>query len=397
MRILFVGMVEAVHTARWISQIVDQGWDVFLFPVARAKLHPAIPQINVFNPNLSLSRPLGSEFHVLPWVSPYFFLDAIQTKVLKHSKTNLKENALAKVIRYYKPDLIHSLEMQHAGYLTLAARDRLKDKFPKWAMTIWGSDIYLFSRIKEHKPLIYSILKECDYFGAESERDINLARKLGLKGQVLPVLPATGGVDLKHCENLKSPGLVSERRTIILKGYQHFAGRALVGLRALALCADLLKDYRINIFGASPDVTLAAELFSQDTKIPIDIISGNYHDAPDDHIFKAFGNARIAIGLSISDGLPRALIEAMVMGAYPIQSGTASADEWIVDGQNGSIVPPEDPEIIAKAIRNALTNDALVNNAADINAGIARERLDKTVITPQVVEMYKKISMDNEW
>jgi len=32
MRILFVAMSDNVHTARWISQIADEGWDQHLFP-----------------------------------------------------------------------------------------------------------------------------------------------------------------------------------------------------------------------------------------------------------------------------------------------------------------------------------------------------------------------------
>jgi len=394
MRILFVGMVQAVHTARWISQLDGRNWEVYLFPVEWASPHSELRNLSVFASKFFRAPYLDKSVRYIRWSSLSFYLDILSSRLTRQSNNKFKERALARIIQNIKPDIVHSLEMQHAGYLTLAARERLKGKFPKWAMTIWGSDIYLFSRLKEHTSRIHSILELCDYFGSESERDIHLARKLGLKGQVLPILPATGGVDLMHCENFKSPGLVSERRTIILKGYQHFAGRALFGLRALALCADLLKNYRVGIFGASPDVTLAAELFSQNTNIPVDIVSGSSYYAPDDDILRAFGNARIAIGLSISDGLPRSLIEAMVMGAYPIQSGTAAADEWIVDGRNGSIVPPEDPAIIAKAIRTALLDDALVNSAADMNARIVSERWDQAVITPQVVEMYKKMLMD---
>jgi glycosyltransferase involved in cell wall biosynthesis len=58
----------------------------------------------------------------------------------------------------------------------------------------------------------------------------------------------------------------------------------------------------------------------------------------------------------------------------------------------GLIVPPEDPEPVAAAIRRALSDDALVNRAAELNARVARERLDELVIRPQVIVMYKKIA-----
>jgi hypothetical protein len=308
----------------------------------------------------------------------------------------LREKALAWVIRVYKPDLIHSLEMQHAGYLTLSARELLGGHFPTWAVTIWGSDLYLFGRLEEHQPKIKSILAHCDFFGCECSRDQVIAKEMGFQGKVLPPLPATGGFDLEYCETLKITRPVSERREIVLKGYQHFAGRALFGLRALTLCADQLKGYQVNIFAASPEVVLAAQLFSQNTGLLVNVISTSSHETDDDSILKLFGRARISIGLSISDGIPRTMLEAMVMGAFPIQSCTACADEWIVDGESGLIVPPEDPELIAQAIRRALSDDSMVDRAAEINARVAKERLDTNILSQQVIKIYQDIFVEGK-
>jgi len=60
--------------------------------------------------------------------------------------------------------------------------------------------------------------------------------------------------------------------------------------------------------------------------------------------------------------------------------------------ESGFIVPPEDPEPIAAAIRRAVSDDALVDRAAELNAKVARERLDQDVIRPQVIAMYEKIA-----
>ena len=40
MRILFVAMANSIHTARWINQLADQGWDIHLFPVEDKGIHP---------------------------------------------------------------------------------------------------------------------------------------------------------------------------------------------------------------------------------------------------------------------------------------------------------------------------------------------------------------------
>jgi glycosyltransferase involved in cell wall biosynthesis len=220
---------------------------------------------------------------------------------------------------------------------------------------------------------------------------VELAKQMGLKGEALPVLPNTGGFDVPRVVQFRQLGSTSARRLILLKGRQGLFGRALVGLRAIALCADKLKDYNVAVYLANDEVKIAAELVSQSTGIPIEVIPYCSHD----DMLHLYGRARVSIGLSISDAISTNLLEAMVMGAFPIQSCTACADEWIVDGETGLIVPPEDPEPIAAAIRRAITDDALVDRAAELNAKVARERLDQATIRPQVIAMYEKITADS--
>lgn len=381
MRILFVAMPHSVHAARWISQIVDEHHEVHLFPSMETEPHPLLKNVKLhcagfgfrylFRLVTIIQKKIGSRYTSLP-------------KLL----TTLFDRSfwLTKVIQKVKPDIVHSLEIQYAGYLTLAARERLGSKFPTWIVTNWGSDIFLYGRLAAHVNKIKATLSACDYYSCECHRDIKLAEDMGLKGEVLPVLPNTGGFDLRHAYKLRT-GPTSFRRLILLKGYQHWSGRALVGLRALELCSQQLQDYHIAIYSANNEVKIAAELVSQSTGIPIDIISPCSHD----EMLSFFGRARIYIGLSISDAISTSLLEAMIMGAFPIQSCTSCADEWIENGKTGLIVPPEDPEIVAVAIRRAVSDDALVDYAAEQNARLAAERLDNSVIQPQVIAMYEKV------
>jgi glycosyltransferase involved in cell wall biosynthesis len=109
-------------------------------------------------------------------------------------------------------------------------------------------------------------------------------------------------------------------------------------------------------------------------------------------MLKLYGQARISMGISISDGVPNSMLEAMVMGAFPVESTTSCANEWIREGINGFIVPPEDPRLIAEAMSKALTDDQLVNKAAEHNARIIRERMDSMIIQPKVIAMYEQIA-----
>jgi len=60
------------------------------------------------------------------------------------------------------------------------------------------------------------------------------------------------------------------------------------------------------------------------------------------------GIRRILIAVTASDGLPSTLIEAMSLGVFPIHSGLETVREWINDGYNGLLVPPEDVQAVPR-------------------------------------------------
>jgi glycosyltransferase involved in cell wall biosynthesis len=396
MKILFVAMASSVHTTRYINQVTDLGWDIRLFDSNDEQIqsvHPALRRTTVYQtlrssqPNLDptvklngLHLPIGTHF--------------MMTRI-RQWRPNYRVENLARLIQNFKPDIIHSLEFQHSGYLVLEAYHLLQDKrvthFPPWIIDNWGNDIYLFNRFSAHKQRIAELLQKADYYGCECERDVRLAQAIGMKAIPLPVFPNAGGLDIKTITKLRQTEKTSARRIIAVKGYQGWAGRALFAFRALARCADLLHDYKIIIFSAQPPeaVSIAAELLFQEIGIPVEVLP---EGQPHIEILRLFARSRIFLGNNISDGLSTSMAEAMSVGAFPIQSNTACADEWVVDGETGFIVPPEDYDAIAAAIRRALTDDALVDHAAERNAKVAEERLDGAKIRQQVIDIYTAIA-----
>ena len=179
---------------------------------------------------------------------------------------------------------------------------------------------------------------------------------------------------------------------IALKGYHDddWAGRALVGLQALHMCADCLGEYEIAVYLAGPNVRYAAEYVGRVTGLRFAVLPHSSHE----EMLRLMGRARVAIGVSVTDGTPNTMLEAMIMGAFPIQSDTVSTAEWINQGQNGLLVPPEDPEAIAAAIRRAVTDDELVDRAAETNWQTAVARLDYAKVQKQVIEMYERVAME---
>lgn len=391
MRILFVAMLASCHTVGWVNQLSDQGWDLHLFPVFDDVVHGGFRNVTVHDA-LGFRSP-----HADPSVRdadplwPLSIGARSARRVAERLFPHWKERAwrLARVIDRLQPDLIHSMEMQHGAYLVYDARKQVQRRFPKWFVTIWGSDIYFYGRFPDHAVRIREVLTACDAFLSEGQRDVDLARQFGFIGEVFPPMPVTGGHDVDRLRALRTPGATSERRVIALKGYQHWAGRALVGVAALRLAADALQGYRIVIYAVqNSDVVLAARLLEADTGVPVEIIPWGVSQ---EELLRLHGRARISIGLSISDGISVSFLEALMMGSFPIQSNTSCANEWIVDGRSGLLTPPEDPVAIAAAIRRALGDDALVDRAAEENARTAEERLDPRKLRPQAQQIYRHL------
>ncbi len=388
MRILFIAMSESIHVARWISQFSDQGWELYIFSSTNnLRIHPDFKNITIYKTFFPYQRNIDKSVKIkgIPVIFNLFV--KMGNKFLNVFFPDFHKKQLSRIILQLKPDIIHSMEFQAGGYLALEAKKQLPHDFPPWIATNWGSDIYHFIKDPLHAKKIKDILNNCDYYSCECNRDVNLAIKYGLKGKVLPVLPNAGGFDLAFADRHRQLGPSSARRLILLKGYHGWAGRGMTGINALSLCTREIKDYTIAIFSASPEVEKAALEFSRDTQIPVYIIPPcPYHE-----MLEFFGKSRIYIGLSLSDAISTSLLEAMVMGAFPIQSNTSCADEWIVNGTSGFIVPPEDPLVIADAIKKAIKNDDLIDNAVEINYNTARNRLESNKIKASVIKIYKDI------
>lgn len=392
MRILFVTLGESIHAARWIRQVQGQGWDIHVFPhSAYDGIHPELEALTFHNlvqpPTANISATVRQTG--LSWPLPRGRRRT--TAVLQSFDYFKQPTRLARVIRELQPDLIHSLEMQRCSYLTLAGRKLFNGgPLPPWIYSSWGSDIFFFGRRPDHAPRIREVLSACDYFIADCARDIQLAKEFGLRGEVLGVVPANGGFDLTGMCQLGSGISVSSREVIAVKGYQDetWGGRALNALEALRLSAAQLRGFEIVIFSATSEVKQRADELAKEAGLHISVLP----PSPNDEIIKLMGRARIAIGVGLTDGSPISLLEAMIMGAFPIQADTVSTGEWIRNGENGFLVPAEDPASIAQAIQRALIDDELVERAAELNKCIADQRLDQRTLRPQIIDMYKKAS-----
>jgi len=389
-RILFVAMSESIHTAKWISLLSDYEYEKALFPSNTPVLHEM----------LSLQKVRWKDPHPILKIVCKLFGPKLYNKLVSFRRiinkifpSSNKEIKLYRMVKKFKPDIIHSMETQHAGYLVLSTKNKLfkNKKFPIWVHTNWGSDIYLFGRLDGHREKISQILSECDYYTCESKRDISLALEMGYKGHVFEPFPNACGFDIQSIQKTREQVRTSDRNLILVKGYQGWAGRGLFALRALALASGVLNDYEIIVYSADDNdaIKISVEILRQDFGMNIRVLENNI---PNEEMLRFFAKARIYLGLSISDGISTSLLEAMAMGAFPIQSGTSTASEWIINNEGGFIVPAEDAEKVAECVKTAVQNDILVDTAAQENWLMILNNANSISIKQKINETYRTIT-----
>lgn len=387
MRVVVVGFVQSIHAVRAVEPMVELGWDVHV-----VASHPHWPNEDWRNVTLHLDPgfdSVESDSSVdVKTLAPRFDHETVAEGLSWRQRAS----ALAELIREIKPDLVDSMEIQHAGYLTLETREILDGEFPPWLVHNWGSDVYYFGRNPRHLSRLKGVLGSCDYYGAECHRDIGLARAFGFSGKVLPVLPNTGGFDLERIRALWSPDPTSARRVIALKATNFFVYRPTTALDALERCSDLLGGYRLAMYSASEDIQAMAGRLGERTGMEVEVISGIGDRATHEEILSMHGCARVSISLSQSDAICTSFLEAMAMGSFPVQSNTGCAQAWAEDGRGALFVDPEDPENVAEALRRALTDDALVDGAVKANAGTVAVRLDHRILLERMKDAYERIA-----
>lgn len=374
--------MPSIHVKRWVENLKDTTFELYWYDITNQGSLGEYQNVVEFENGSKRKRPhIKGEYFLskkMPFAYEYIrpFLEVTEAEVLEG------------LINTIKPDLVHSFEMQHCSYPIL----KTMNKFPeiKWLYSCWGSDLFFFQKKTLHRKKIKSVLKRIDYLHTDCNRDYTLAKHLGFKGIFTDVIPGGGGYDLNLIQKFKVPA--SNRNIILVKGYQHGFGRAMIVLKALEILEKTkeLDSFQVVVFGVHREVAdyikskeLPFSYYRRDELSNLDLL-------------ELMGKALVYIGNSISDGMPNTLLEAMVMGAFPIQSNPGGVSrEIITEGVNGFLIEnPENQLEIERKISESLKDFNRIQNAFLINAKITEQRLEYSICNEKIVNIYKLIEAE---
>lgn len=379
-RLIIVGMVNSIHLARWVEHLFKfKKLEVFIFPVFPTEPHDLLKKISsIVNKK--------SNIHLIKLSSNYEFNFYLQKFLYLIFRRNFHLIWLKQSILRIKPKYIHSHELTTSSILCLNLKNILKEKFPKWIVSNWGSELYYFYKFSKFKKKLTQILKLSNFYSAECNRDYVLANKIGSNAKFLPCVLNSGGIKIKKIKKRKFLK-TSLRKTIIVKGYQGLIGLGLFAIKALEKISNEIKNYKIIIYSADKEVIEYCYRIKNKKNLNIKLYSSK-DKLNENQMYQIFSKSRIYIGISRSDGVSTSFLEAMAFGALPIQSTTSCANEWIKNAKSGFLVKNNITHISEKILK-AIKNDYFVDNAAKLNFNIIKKKADSKNIKIIVRNFYK--------
>lgn len=94
---------------------------------------------------------------------------------------------------------------------------------------------------------------------------------------------------------------------------------------------------------------------------------------------------------SLWEGLPLAILEAQACGKPVVASNVDGIPEAVNDGQTGLLVPPKDPERLARAIVKLLRDKGLAMKMGEAGRKLVRQKFTSEIMVGKIEEIYDSL------
>lgn len=379
MKILMVAIPNH-HFFQWVNQLKNSGYEVFWFDVTDGG--PKSDRINwvkqIKGWKLKWDFPFRSRIKKA-FPSIYKFIQ-------KYNENTVSDEFKSQM-KAIKPDIVHCFEMQLSGLPILSIMEQNNVPF---IYSSWGSDVFYFEQLGVTNEDLKSFYNRVDYLITDCKRDYKIAVNNGFNSTFLGVFPGNGGLEVDASQILP----VSKRNIILIKGYDDGVGKASIILKALeSIPKAFFQNKEVVVYSADDTIKRQVEVSKQLSNLSIKIYS-RYAFIENEKLLSFMGQSCIHVANSISDGMPNALLEAMAMGAFPIQSNPGQVTEEVVEhNKNGLLISnPNSPEEIALHIQNAINNETLRKDAQNFNINYIQKYYNRATLQPEIQALYESVN-----
>ncbi|MFC3580128.1 glycosyltransferase family 4 protein [Sphingomonas hylomeconis] len=289
-----------------------------------------------------------------------------------------------KLIRAIRPSHVLSYTIKPVIYGTLAARlERVRHRFA--LLTGLG---YVFesksARARLMRTLIWPLyraaLKGAEAVIFQNPDDAATLRRARLTGPGQRVVIVSGsGIDREHFR----PAPVPAGKSVLMIGRLVAAKGLLDYVAAARIVRAAHPDIEFRIAGwideANPSAISRADLdgWVADSTI--------VYLGPLDDVRPALADCTLFCLPSYYEGTPRTVLEALATGRPVVTTDAPGCRETVRDGWNGRLVPVRDPQALAGAVIEILSDSAKTERMAAASLDYARDRYDVHKVNAEMI------------
>lgn len=141
--------------------------------------------------------------------------------------------------------------------------------------------------------------------------------------------------------------------------------------------------YRLTWVGRGP---LEEEVMARAAALGVDRLIELHGYIPfDAGLLDLYRRAHVFVHVSLSEGMPKVLIEALVCGTAVVATDVGGVSDALDDGEAGLLVPPDDLDALVDAIRRITDEptlrDGLVQRGSELARGLTLEAQAERVVS----------------
>jgi glycosyltransferase involved in cell wall biosynthesis len=226
---------------------------------------------------------------------------------------------------------------------------------------------------------------------ADNEQNYSYATELGLRSEqrsALGVVPGTGGVDVERLAGSWS-SIPSARRDIVWpKAYncpQSIANPVFEGIK---MAWARVQPCEIHMLASTPETRMWFQTLPDELRRHCHIEEWISRT----RLLELMTRSRVMLAPSLIDGVPNSMYEAMAAGALPIVSPLDTIRPFMTEPDNALFARNLYPDEIASALERAMTDDKLVDAAAEKNLALVRRIANRNEIRVRVMKFYENLA-----
>lgn len=298
----------------------------------------------------------------------------------------------SRLVEQVQPDIVHALRIPYEGILASHTPPGIP-----LVVNIWGNDFTLHANSSRMLGrLTTGTLRRADALMADTRRDLRLAVRWGFDStKPALALPSAGGIDLEQVGAAVPLPFRQEVFAKIPKDIPWVVNprgiRAYTRTDVFFQSIPLVLNRWQNVRFLCPGMENRKEAEDWVQRLGID---DHVHLLPvlsQDDLWRLFSRSVMSLSITMHDGTPNTLLEAMSCGSLPIAGDLETLREWITPGVNGLLVDPNQPQAVADAMLLGFANPQLFRTAAEINRNIILERAETRMVREKLQKFYQEI------